>query len=251
MYLKERLADGQCLLGAGIYSYSWEVLNYSATGMDWVWLENQHTHASWETIVNGVSTARAKGIPAIVRSWTQEGGAIERLLDTGAEGIIVPMVNTPEQAEEIVSHCYYPPLGKRSAGSIRIESIDRDLNEWNKHILTVMMIETPQAVENVEAIANVHGVDALLIGATDLSLNMGKYVDFLRAHEDVKEEVKYVAEVCKKTGKAAATIAVRPEDLKKRIAEGYRLICAGMDVDHVRFAYENMQRTFKETMDKK
>ncbi len=248
MYLKERLAAGEYVIGAGIYSYSIEVLEYAAAGMDWIWWEMQHTHPNWETTVSAMRMAHAMRIPAIIRSWTHNGDTIERLLDAGAEGIIVPMVNTPEQAQQIVSRCYYPPLGTRSFGSTRIERLDPDPAEWNKRIMTVMMIETPQAVENVEAIANVPGVDALLFGATDLALCLGVYEDPMTAHAAVKQHVEHMASVCKKTGKAAATIATTPDHLSQRIKEGYRLICAGMDLDHVKAQYERMRTSFKQAM---
>ena len=125
MYLKQRLAAGQRLIGAGIFSGSPDVIEYTAVGMDWIWWEAQHAHPDWQTLVHGVRTAYGMRIPALVRTWTHEGGTIERLLDTGAEGIIVPLVDTPEQAEESVSRCYYPPFGKRSYGAIRMERIKR------------------------------------------------------------------------------------------------------------------------------
>jgi 2-keto-3-deoxy-L-rhamnonate aldolase RhmA len=106
VYLKERLAAGHPVIGALIYSNSPEVIEYAAVGMDWIWWEGQHTHASWERMIHGVRTAHWMDIPVLVRTWTHDGGTIERLFDTGAEGIIVPMVDTPQQAEEIISHCY-------------------------------------------------------------------------------------------------------------------------------------------------
>ena len=251
MYIKERLAAGQCLIGAGIQSYSPEILEFASAGMDWIWWEAQHAQPDWCTTVYGVRTAYALRIPIMLRSWTKDGDTIERLLDTGAEGIIIPMVNTPEQAEEIVSHCYYPPLGIRSFAGARVITVEPDPNEWNKRMVTIMMIETPQAVENAEAIANVKGVDGLLIGATDLALQMGKYIDFNRDfHADMKEYVDHVANVCKKTGKAAATLAVTPETLLQRIDEGYRFICAGMDIVHVKNQYSIMLEAFRKAMDR-
>lgn len=110
--MKERIKAGHGLLGACIYLNSPEVIEHAAEGMDWIWWEAQHTHADWQTLVHGVRAANGMGIPVLVRSWTHNRDTLERILDTGAEGIIVPMVNTPEQAGEIVSRCYYPPCRK-------------------------------------------------------------------------------------------------------------------------------------------
>ncbi len=187
-------------------------------------------------------------IPVLVRTWTHDSGTIEKLLDTGAEGIIVPMVNTPEQAAEIVSHCYYPPVGVRSRGSIRVECVEKDVGEWNKRVVTIMMIETPEAMKNAEAIANVPGVDGLLIGAEDLSQARGKFVDSKTTHAKVKDDVKYLTEVCRKTGKAPGAIASSPEDLVERLQEGYKLICASFDVDLARNQFRLMRDVFNEAL---
>jgi len=193
MYLKERLAAGHCLVGALIYSNSPELMEYAAVGMDWIWWEAQHTHADWQNIVHGVRAAHWMKVPILVRTWTHDGGTIERLLDTGAEGVIVPMVNTAKQAEEIVSHCYFPPLGNRSRGSARMARIEPDTDGWNRRTVTIMMIETPEAVQNAEAIVMVPGVDGLLIGAWDLALRLGKASTAYTAHDSVKQELDHVA----------------------------------------------------------
>jgi len=248
MYLKERLAAGHCLIGALIYSNSPELMEYAAVGMDWIWWEAQHTHADWQNIVHGVRAAQWMQVPMLVRTWTHDGGTIERLLDTGAEGVIVPMVNTAEHAEEIVSHCYFPPLGSRSRGSARMARIEPDTDGWNRRTVTIMMIETPEAVENAEAIATVPGVDGLLIGAWDLALRLGKASTAYTAHDSVKQELDHVVTVCRKAGKAAGVIALTPEALTARIREGYRLISAGADVNHLADIYRRMRETSQEAI---
>ncbi|KKK52176.1 hypothetical protein LCGC14_3107560 [marine sediment metagenome] len=102
--------------------------------------------------------------------------------------------------------------------------------------------------KNAEAIANVPGVDGLLIGAEDLSLARGKFVDSKTAHAKVKDDVKYLTEVCRKTGKAAGVIALSPEDLVERLKEGYQLICANFDVDHARNQFRRMREVFNEAI---
>jgi 4-hydroxy-2-oxoheptanedioate aldolase len=187
-------------------------------------------------------------IPALIRTWTHDGGTIERLLDTGAEGITVPMVNTPEQAEAIVSHCYYPPLGNRSYGSVRMEMIEGDLDEWNKRIVTVLQLETPEAVQNAELIAKVPGVDALNVGMRDLALRLGRDVDDYTAHLSVKEELDHVLKVCQENGKVASVIVSSPDELVARIQNGYRLICAGMDLNILQEYWVRMRKIYEEVV---
>jgi len=248
MYLKERLAAGHRLIGALIYSNSPEVIEYGAVGMDWIWWEGQHTHADWQTMIHGVRTAHWMGIPPLVRTWTHDGGTIERLLDTGAEGIIVPMVDTPEQAEEIVSHCYYPPFGNRSFGSVRMERMEKDLSEWNKRIVTIMMIETPEALQNAEAIASVEGVDGLYVGMRDLALRLGKDVNDYTAHASLEDELDHVVKTCQRVGKAAAVLVSSPEELILRIQDGYQLICAGADLNILEAGWGHMREAFEKAL---
>jgi len=248
IYLKQRIEAGECLMGACIYSNSPAMIEYSAAGMDWIWWEAQHTHPDWSVMVHGVRTANMMGIPLLVRTWTHDPGTIEKLLDMGAEGIIVPMVNTPEQAREIVSHCYYPPVGVRSYGSIRTERIETDLDEWNKRIVTIMQIETPEAVENAEAIAGVPGVDGLHLGARDLALRLHKDADNYNAMTVVAPQLDRVVKACGNAGKAAAIIAFSPASVQESVGKGYRLICAGADVEHVAAAHRRMKEAFEEAI---
>jgi 4-hydroxy-2-oxoheptanedioate aldolase len=248
MYFKQRLAAGECLIGALNYSNSPELLEYTAVGMDWAWWEAQHTHADWENIAHGVRAARGIQVPLVVRTWTDDGGTIQRILDTGADGLIVPMVNTPEQAAEIVSHCYFPPLGRRSPGWSRPPQPAADPAERNQSIALIVMIETPLAVQNAEAIARIPGIDGLLIGAMDLSLRLDRPAVGSTPHDQVRPEMEHVVRVCQQTGKAAGVIALTPEAMTARIHEGYRLISAGADVNHVRFAYQRLMASAREAM---
>ena len=245
MYLKERIAAGEYLLGAGIFSACPEVVEYCSIGMDWIWLETQHTHSDWQALVHCVRAAHGIRVPTLIRTWTHDKGTIERLLDMGVEGIIVPMINTARQAEEIISHCYYPPLGNRSFGSLRMERIEESTDEWNKRIVTMVQIETPEAVENAEEIANVPGVDILNIGIRDLALRQNIKWELDSEYTVLADQVKHVVSACKKAGKAACVIALSTESLSKAISEGYQLICAGMDLDHIVIAYEKMQESFR------
>ncbi len=248
MYLKERLAAGEYLIGAGIYSGSTDMIEYTASGMDWIWWEAQHVQSGWQTLLHGVRTGQLMDIPVLVRSWTHDGGTIERLLDMGADGIIVPMVNTVEQAHEIVSHCYYPPLGNRSFGSLRAERIEEDPDQWNKRMLVVVQLETAQALENMEQIARVPGIDVLHIGTRDLALRMGKHSDDLGARVEVQEQRRLLLEICKKTRKSAMAIPSTPAVLRECISDGFQMICAGMDVDFVQANFQQMRKTFRQRL---
>jgi 4-hydroxy-2-oxoheptanedioate aldolase len=245
MLLKEKLARGDVLLGAGIYSGSPEIVEYACRGMDWLWLDAQHSHADWQMLIGVVRAAHWIGVPVLVRTWTHDGGTIERLLDTGAEGIIVPMVDTPAQARAVVAHCYYPPEGVRSFGAVRPERIEPDTAAWNRRIVVMLQIESPEGLANAEQIARVPGVDALHVGGRDLALRLGRPATEYTMAAVVKDELAAVADACGRAGRAAAVIAFTPEIMREAIGRGYRLILAGMDVDRLSEDYRRCREAFR------
>ncbi|MDA0660377.1 MAG: aldolase/citrate lyase family protein [Planctomycetota bacterium] len=248
MNLKQRIARGDFLVGAGIYSNSVDVIDAATRDMDWIWWECQHAHADWQTTIHAVRAAYGLKIPVLIRTWTHDPGTIERLLDTGAEGIIVPMVDTAEQARAVVRCCYYPPLGNRSFGSIRAELVEPDLDAWNKRVIVIPQIETPLGIANCDEIVHVPGIDGLLIGARDLSLRRGRLNSELADLEGLAEDVQLLVNSCRNAGKVAAAIALTPKGLAERFRQGFRLVCAGMDVDHLLLAYQGMRRTRDEIL---
>lgn len=244
MHLKQRLARGEALLGAGIYSGSAEVVEYACRGMDWLWLDAQHSHADWQMLIGIVRAAHWVGVPVLIRTWSHDGGTIERLLDTGAEGIIVPMVDTAEQARAVVAHCYYPPEGIRSFGAVRPERIEPDTAEWNRRIVVMLQVESPEGVANAEQIAGVPGVDALHAGGRDLALRLGRPATEYSMASVVRDELASVASACRRAGKAAAVIAFTPEVMQRSLDQGYRLLLAGMDVDRLSEDYRRCREAF-------
>jgi 4-hydroxy-2-oxoheptanedioate aldolase len=239
--LKERLAQGEYLIGGAICSNSADVVEWAAGGLDWIWWDAQHAQGDWHDILTGVRTARLRDIPVLIRTWTHDGGTIERLLDTGADGIIAPMVDTAEQAAAIVSHCYYPPLGRRSAGSIHVESIEPSNDAWNRRIVTVMQIESPEGVANAEEIAAVPGVDAIHVGTYDLALRLERVAGSPAPEPLVRDAVQRVEQACRLHGKTSVVIVESEDELVARMRDGYRLLCAGVDLTFIADGWRRMR----------
>ena len=177
----ERLRAGELASGVGLrQARTVDIGKIMRTcGYDWLFVDMEHGSLDVDTAVQICVAARDAGITPIVRVPGFQHFHATRVLDGGAQGIVVPHVDTPEVAAEMVSNCRYPPVGHRSVvGALpQVDFEPRPLGEATRQIdastLLVVMIETPAAVANADAIAAVEGVDALLVGTNDLCMEMG------------------------------------------------------------------------------
>ncbi len=178
---RERLAEGGVSIGLGVRLLrTVEVAKVArAAGFDWLFIDLEHGPMSLETASQISVAALDTGIAPIVRVPARQYAMATRALDGGALGIIMPHVDTAEEAREIVNHLKYPPIGHRSVAgqqahfdfrTVPVGDLTRTLNAAT---MITVMVETPTAVENVGAIAAVPGVDAVLIGTNDLATELG------------------------------------------------------------------------------
>jgi 2-dehydro-3-deoxyglucarate aldolase/4-hydroxy-2-oxoheptanedioate aldolase len=196
-------------------------------GLDWILIDMEHAPGDMLTLVsqfqamNGSSTAPVVRVPWNDLIW------IKRILDAGAYGLLIPYVNTREEAIQAVRASKYPPLGIRGiAGSPRAAGYGRDTAQYlkraNDEIFVMLQVETPQAVENLEEIAKVPGVDALFIGPMDLSTSMGHFGN--PAHPEVQAVIASVEAKAKKLGMPLGTISGGWDQAKALFDRGYQLI---------------------------
>lgn len=154
---------------------------------------------------------------------------IGRVLDLGAEGVIVPMVDTSEQAEQIVHACRYPPLGKRSFGPLRAMIRTPDyLATANDSVACIVMIETAEGLMNAEAIAGVEGIDALFVGPADLCLSLGLGISGLQSPE-FTSALQRVLDSAARHGKVAGIFGVSPDMAVHALKMGFRFASIGPD----------------------
>ena len=178
---RERLEAGELALGVGIrQSRTVDIAAImKACGYDWLFLDLEHNSMDLDTAVQISVAALGAGIAPIVRVPAGQFWLATRVLDGGALGIVMPHVDTAAEAKEVVDRLKYPPVGHRSMGGIgphyglRSISTGEAAQALNAANLTVVMLETPTAIENAEEIAAVPGVDVLLIGTNDLCAEMG------------------------------------------------------------------------------
>lgn len=207
----------------------------AACGYDAVYVDLEHTSTSLETAAMLCASAIGAGIAALVRVPSHDPSVIARVLDNGAVGVIVPHVNSAQEAKAVVDAARFPPVGHRSiSGPNAVSGYQPrpapELAEFlERQTVVAVMVETPEAVAASDAIAAVPGVDMVLIGPSDLTAEMGIHGQYENAH--FHHAVESVAAACRAHGVALGVAGIRSLDLLKRFAAlGLRFISAGTDV---------------------
>jgi 2-keto-3-deoxy-L-rhamnonate aldolase RhmA len=203
-------------------------------GYDWLGLDCEHTAADTATVENIARAVFGRGPSLLVRVKNCETLEIRRALDMGAQGVIVPMIETPEQAKQAVAAAKYPPEGVRGFCFGRMNDWGAKFDEYaqkaNAQIAVVAMIESRKGVENVDAIASVPGIDGLFIGPYDLSGSYG--AAGCMNHPGVLNGRKRVVEAAAQAGISAGLHLVRVtrETYECAIAEGFTFVCLDGDI---------------------
>jgi 4-hydroxy-2-oxoheptanedioate aldolase len=232
---RERLERGELSLGVGIRVVrSVEVAKaLKGTGFDWLFIDLEHGPLSIETASQLCLAALDIGISPLVRVPNGEYALATRLLDNGAVGIVVPHVETAEEARAIAERLRYPPEGHRGVFSMMPQfdykptpDLTATLNATN---LIAVMLESRQAIDNAEAIAAVPGIDILLIGTNDLSIDMGVPGDL--GHDEIVDAYARMIAACRKHAKWPGMGGVYNEELMQGYIDmGARFILAGSDL---------------------
>ncbi len=198
-------------------------------GWDWLVVDVQHSPVGFDTMVNCFRATQLGGAVPMARVPWNDTVWMQRTLDAGAMGLVVPMVNTAEEAKRAVANTRYSTRGRRSWGGSRVTRyIDSDYYTWTeKNLVILVMIETAQAVENAEAILSVDGVDGCYIGPADLALSMGLGLD--NPGPDHEAAMLEVLKAAKKVGKAAGKHCGSSEDVSLRISQGFQFLALASD----------------------
>lgn len=209
---------------------TWTAEVMANAGWDCVTVDMQHGLHSIETAIQmmqAISTTET--VPLARASWNSPG-EIMKLLDGGAYGIICPMINTKEECESFVGACKYPPLGYRSFGPTRARVYAGiDYGEYaNDEILTLAMVETSQAIENINEICAVEGLDGIFIGSGDLKLSI-KATAKNNVNELFDQAVNTVLRECQQRNLVAGVWCATTEDAKKMIDKGFKFIALKSD----------------------
>lgn len=234
--LKQRWADGQKTMNGWLSignSFTTEIM--ASAGFDSLTIDAQHGFLDYSEAGTMLQALRASGVTPIARAPWREPGVIMKLLDAGAYGIICPMVNTPEEAADLVAMVRYPPHGYRSFGPTRANFATGPnyAAEANDEIIVLAMIETAEAYRNVEAICATPGLDGIYIGPADLTLGVTN--GRLPAGQDRKEPemveaIQTVLAAAKKAGIRAALHCGTPGYAAKAAGWGFDMVTIAADV---------------------
>ena len=244
--LKKRLANGtQAVNGWIAVPNSFQAEVYASCGWDSVTIDMQHGASDINDVVPLLQAIQLNpDVTAMVRVPWNEPSVIMRVLDAGAYGIICPMVNTKAEAEAFVSAGRYPPLGARSNGPFRASQYagaDYQVKA-NEEILLFAMIETREALDNLDAILSVKGLDGIYVGPTDLALSLGKPATLDPTDEDVLAAMKVIVDKTRKAGKIAGSHTDGAKTALKRFADGYHYATLINDIRLLAVAAQNAVR---------
>lgn len=233
--LKQKLARRQQTTGSWITIGSPVVAEIMAkAGFDWLVVDMEHSAITLDLAQNLIQVIELNGVPPLVRVGHNQPNLIKRVMDAGAHGVIVPMVNSRAEAEQAVASVKYPPDGFRGVGLARAQGYGESFEQyrkWNQeNSVVIVQVEHIRAVENLEEILAVPGVDGFLVGPYDLSGSLGVPGQF--DHELVVGALQRVMETSRKLGALAGYHVISPEaeayEAKRR--EGYAFLAFSLDI---------------------
>ena len=234
---KEKILKNELCLGVGLRQTRTADIGkiMSTCGYDWLFIDMEHNSMDIDIASQISVAAQDAGITPIVRVPDFAHHHATRVLDCGAMGIVFPHVDDATTAQRLVSNCLYPPNGHRSMTGVlpQLDFKQKPIAEVakliNDNMLIVIMLESPEAISNVDSIAAVEGVDVILIGTNDLCMEMGIPGDY--NNRKVKEAYSKVIEACKKYGKTPGMGGVYNEEfMSEYISMGMKFILSGSDL---------------------
>jgi 2-keto-3-deoxy-L-rhamnonate aldolase RhmA/quercetin dioxygenase-like cupin family protein len=231
--LRRQLAADQPVLGLWVTLESPSVTEMAvALGFDWVVIDAEHGHLDWKEIIEHLrATVRSETV-ALVRIAELNGGLIKRALDIGADGIVIPWIETAEQLRQAVEWARYPPEGRRGIGGERAtcwgQCLPEHTAEANEQVLVVPIVETVTAGRNIRQLCQVEGVELFYFGPADFSSTAGYRGQW--EGPGVAEQILACKDAIRAAGKHCGLIATSHENLQERKAQGFRMLGVGLDV---------------------
>ncbi len=246
---KIALKDGQRQIGLWLAmadAYSAEIC--AGSGFDWLLLDGEHSPLDLRTMLAQLQAIAPYPASVVVRPPTGDPVLIKQMLDIGAQSLLIPMVETAEQAEMLVRATRYPPLGFRGVGAgiaraARWGRVANYLDQANDRVCLLLQVETAKGLDNLESIAAVEGVDGIFLGAADLSASLGHIGQ--PQHPEVVAAVERAIRCILAHGKAPGLLATDEVVASRYLAQGAQFVAVGVDVLVLAQTTQALARRFK------
>ncbi|MFJ6077978.1 HpcH/HpaI aldolase/citrate lyase family protein [Pseudarthrobacter sp. NPDC092419] len=240
--LKARLSAGHTAVGLSCALGSAQIAEeFAMAGFDFIYIDQQHGLTSQDTLIEMLRAIAASETTPLVRVAQNDGALIGQALDAGAAGVIVPMINTAEEAALAARACRYHPQGERSWGPIRARyGLGADPATVNREVLCLVMIETVEALNNLEDIITTPGIDGVYIGPADLGVSLGGQPLNIEHASDPHHlrAIARIRQTCLNNNKIVGITG----DPEKLTADGFNLITAALDFAIIRKALDQIHR---------
>ncbi|KAL7273314.1 hypothetical protein RUND412_003843 [Rhizina undulata] len=228
--------------GSGVAYGTWQMFPgthlsraIARSGFDWILVDTEHGNLEDSAMHESINAIAGCGVSPIVRVPAAEGWMVKRALDAGAHGIMVPLVSTAEEAMKVVSYSKFPPMGVRgfgspfSMGAFGVSTAVEYLQQANESLLTVVQIETKQALENVDEIAAVEGIDVLFVGPFDLGNSIGHPITSENIHPELQAGIKKVLDAANRAGKRSGIYCTGGEQARMYVEQGFHMVAVAAD----------------------
>jgi 2-keto-3-deoxy-L-rhamnonate aldolase RhmA len=230
--LRKKLAADEAVFGLWVTLESASISEMAvALGLDWIVIDAEHGHLDWKDILEHIRAAVRSDTVALVRVAELNLGLIKRVLDIGADGVVVPWVETAEQLQQAVAFALYPPEGVRGIGAERAtgwgQCLAQHTQEANEHVLVVPLIETVTAGRNIKTLCQVSGVELFFFGPADYSSTAGHRGQW--EGPGVAAELLALKDTLRAHGKHCGIMATSQENLVERRQQGFRMLGVGSD----------------------
>jgi len=229
---RKKLEADQPLFGLWITLESASISEIAVgLGLDWIVIDAEHGHLDWRDIAAHIRAAVRSDTVVLVRIAELNAGLVKRSLDIGADGIVIPTIETAQQLRDAVRFSRYPPDGKRGIGAERSTGwgscLSESVSEANDHVLVVPLIESVQGRNNLDQIVAVPGVELFFVGPADLSASAGYAGEW--ENEEIAAHLLAIKDVLQAAGKHCGIVSSGEADLKRRVDQGFHLLGIALD----------------------
>jgi 4-hydroxy-2-oxoheptanedioate aldolase len=234
--VKRALKAGQPAVGTWLSLGSITAARFMArAGFAWLTVDVEHSLVDWETATHMFASIADAGCVALARVPANRHDHIKRVLDNGAMGVVVPMVNSRKEAEDAVAAMMYPPRGNRSVGgSVHALNFGCTASDYYAHVeeelLVILQCEHIRAVEDADAIFSVPGIDAIFVGPNDLAASMRSKEGRPPSADATRQAMAHILATCKKHGVAAGLHCGSADEVNQRIADGWQFLAIGSEL---------------------